>query len=207
MVGLLEDVSRATPMEFREPDDAVILLGEPTDELGASEYLSWIHGVVAGAPPACDLTRERALIETLHESINAGLIHSAHDCSEGGFAVAIAECCIANPLSQHGAMVDLSAWKALPSRALLFGEAQGRAIVSTSDAAAVLAIAKKHGVPARNIGTVKPANEGLVIIVSGHSMRSPLRDLSSAYHDAIPLAMQRAPAEQVSVELATGAPA
>jgi phosphoribosylformylglycinamidine synthase len=194
-------------MEFREPEDAIILLGEPTDELGASEYLAWIHGVVAGAPPACDLARERALVETLHESISAGLLHSAHDCSEGGVAVAMAECCIANPLARHGAMVDLTVWKAIPSRAVLFGEAQGRAIVSTSDAAAVLAIARKHGIPAREIGTVKPPNEGLVIVVSGQSMRSPLLDLSAAYHDAIPLAMQRAPAERVSAEPTTGVPA
>ncbi len=205
MVGLLQDVSKATQMEVRETDDEIVLFGEPTDELGASEYLAWIHGVVAGAPPACDLKKERALIEALHESINAGLLHSAHDCSEGGFAVAIAECCVANPLNLRGAMVDLTAWKAIPSRALLFGEAQGRAIVSTSDSAGVLAIAKKHGVPARLIGTVKPAGEGLVIGVAGHSMRSPLLDLSAAYHDAIPKAMQRAPAEEVSAELATGA--
>ncbi len=206
MVGLLEDVTNATGMTFREAEDEIILLGEPTDELGASEYLSWIHGVVAGAPPACDLKRERALIETLHESINKRLLHSAHDCSEGGFAVAIAECCIGDQLKMRGAMVDLTAWKAIPSRALLFGEAQGRAIVSTSDSAAVLAIAKKHGIPARMIGHVKPTGEGLVIGVSGHSMRAPLLDLSSAYHDAIPKAMQRAPAEEVSAELATGAP-
>jgi phosphoribosylformylglycinamidine synthase subunit PurL len=207
MVGLLDDVSRATPMTFREAEDAIILLGEPTNELGASEYLAWIHSVVAGAPPACDLIRERALIETLHETISAGLLHSAHDCSEGGFAVAIAECCMANPLSQHGAMVDVSAWKDLTPRALLFGEAQGRAIVSTSDPEAVLAVAKKHGVPARAIGTVQPAGEGLVITGARHSLRSPLADLSGAYHDAIPLAMQRAPAEHVSLDLATGAPA
>ena len=207
MVGLLEDVTRATPMEFLHADDAIVLLGEPTDELGASEYLSWIHGIVAGAPPACDLVRERALVETLHESINAGLLHSAHDCSEGGFAVAIAECCMANPLSQYGALVDLAPWKALSPRALLFGEAQGRAIVSTSDAEAVLAVAKKHGVPAHRIGTVKPATEGLVIVGNRHSLRAPLLDLSTAYHDAIPLAMQRAPAEQISADLATGAPA
>jgi phosphoribosylformylglycinamidine synthase II len=207
MVGLLDDVSRATPMTFREADDAIVLLGEPTDELGASEYLAWIHGVVAGAPPACDLARERALVDALHESISAGLLHSAHDCSEGGFAVAIAECCVANPLSQHGAMVDVTAWKALSPRALMFGEAQGRAIVSTSDPAAVLAVAKRHGLPARAIGTVKPAGEGLVIAGARHSLRSPLADLSGAYHDAIPLAMQRAPAEHVSLDLATGAPA
>jgi phosphoribosylformylglycinamidine synthase II len=207
MVGLLDDVSRATQMTFRAADDSIILFGEPTDELGASEYLAWIHGVVAGAPPACDLVRERALLETLHETISAGLLHSAHDCSEGGLAVAMAECCMANPLSQHGALVDVSAWKELTPRALLFGEAQGRAIVSTSDPEAVLAVAKKHGVPARTIGTVKPAGEGLVIAGSRHSLRAPLADLSSAYHDAIPLAMQRAPAEHVSLDLATGAPA
>jgi phosphoribosylformylglycinamidine synthase len=207
MVGLLEDVSRATPMHFRDAGDAIVLLGEPTDELGASEYLAWIHGVVAGAPPACDLARERALVDTLHECISAGLIHSAHDCSEGGFAVAIAECCMANPLEQHGAMADLSAWKALAPRALLFGEAQGRAIISTSDAESVLTIARKHGIPARTIGAVKAAAEGLVIIGGRHTLRAPLTDLSSAYHDAIPLAMQRAPAERVSVDLATGAPA
>ena len=112
---------------------------------------------------------------------------------------------MANPLKMRGAMVDLTAWKAIPSRALLFGEAQGRAIVSTSDAAAVIAIAKKNGVPAREIGTVKPVGEGLCIGVAGHSMRSPLLDLSAAYHDAIPKAMQRAPAEHVSPDLATGA--
>ncbi len=207
MVGLLDDVSRATPMGFRDADDAIVLLGEPTDEIGASEYLAWIHGVVAGAPPACDLVRERALVDTLHESINAGLVRSAHDCSEGGFAVAIAECCVANPLSQHGAAVDLSAWKALAPRALFFGEAQGRAIVSTGDPDAVIAIARAHGVPAREIGTVKPAAEGLVIVGGRHTLRSPIADLSAAYHDAIPLAMQRAPAEHVSVDPATGAPA
>ena len=207
MVGLLDDVSRSTPMHFREEGDAIVLLGEPTDELGASEYLAWIHGVVAGAPPACDLLRERALVDTLHESNAAGLLHSAHDCSEGGFAVAIAECCIAHPLAQHGAMVDLSAWKALPPRALFFGEAQGRAIVSTADAEAVLAVARKHGMPARAIGTVKAATEGLVVVGGRHTLRAPLGDLSSAYHDAIPLAMRRAPAERVSVDLATGAPA
>ncbi|MFI5246690.1 MAG: hypothetical protein ACHQQR_15760, partial [Gemmatimonadales bacterium] len=112
-----------------------------------------------------------------------------------------------NPLALHGAMVDLSVWKAIPSRALLFGEAQGRAVVSTSDAPAVLAIARKHGVPARSIGVVKPPNEGLVIVVAGHSMRSPLLDLSAAYHDAIPRAMQRAPAEALPAELAVGEPA
>jgi len=207
MVGLLDDVSRATPMHFREAGDAIVLLGAPTDEIGASEYLAWIHGVVAGAPPACDVARERALVDTLHESIAAGYVRSAHDCSEGGFAVAIAECCMANPLSLHGAAVDLSPWKDIAPRALFFGEAQGRAIVSAPDAGPVIALAKKHGVPARQIGSVKPAAEGLTIISGHQTLRSPVADLSAAYHDAIPLAMQRAPAEHVSVDPATGVPA
>ena len=126
--------------------------------------------------------------------------------------MAIAECCIADPLIQRGALVDLSPWKAIPSRALLFGEAQGRAIVSTSDAEAVLAIAKKHGVPARmhrhgEASERRARDQGGARTACGRHWL----DFSSAYHDAIPRAMRRAPAEQVSGNrswgtLATGAP-
>jgi phosphoribosylformylglycinamidine synthase len=204
MVGLISDVSHATSMGFRETGDAIVLLGEPTDELGASEYLAWIHGVVAGAPPACDLVRERALVDTLCDATAAGLLYSAHDCSEGGLAVAMAECCIANELAQRGALIDISPWKAIPLRTLLFGEAQGRAVVSTGDAEAVLAIARRRKIPARIIGEVKPAGEGLVITGGGHHLRAPLADLSDAYHEAIPRAMRRAPAELVTGDPANG---
>ena len=117
-MGLLEDVSRATGMAFSAQQDTVLLLGEPTSELGASEYLAWIHGIVAGAPPVCELAKERALIDVLVESIQSGHVRSAHDCSEGGLAVALAECAISNPDAPFGATVDLTAWSGLPLRAI-----------------------------------------------------------------------------------------
>ncbi len=204
MVGLVDDIDHATRMTFSAVGDSIVLLGEPTNELGASEYLAWIHGLVAGAPPRCDLVKERALIEVLLESIRGGHARSAHDCSEGGLAVALAECAMSNREFMFGANIDLSTWKKLPLRALLFGEAQGRAIISTSAPAAVLAIAARHGVPAQTIGTVQSAAQGLIIVVGDRTINIPLGGLSEAYHEAIPRAMRRAPAETVSSELAAG---
>ncbi|HEU4630832.1 MAG TPA: phosphoribosylformylglycinamidine synthase subunit PurL [Gemmatimonadaceae bacterium] len=191
MVGLVEQLSHVTPSGFQQPGDAVVLLGEPTDELGGSEYLARIHGVVAGAPPRCDLDAERRLIDALLDAVHAGAVRSAHDCSDGGLAVALAECAMADLDRQFGAQVDLSAWDGLPLRALLFGEAQGRILVSTADAEAVLAAARAHGVPARRIGTVGGAGEDLVVRAGGRVIRAPLAQLTDAYHGAIPRIMNR----------------
>jgi len=197
MVGLIDDVRHVTRSAFGQRGHAIVLLGENSDELGGSEYLAWIHGVVAGAPPACDLDGERKLIDALLECIGKDAVASAHDCSEGGLAVALAECCVGQEGQPMGAQVDLSAWVALPRRALLFGEAQGRVVVSTANADAVLAIARAHGVPARVIGTVQSASAGLVITVEGKSMRITAQRMSDAYHGALPRAMQKAAAEIV----------
>ena len=94
MVGVVESLDHVTPATFSHDGDEIVLLGEPTNELGGSEYLKTIHGIVAGAPPECDLARERALIEALLEAIALGAVRSAHDCSDGGFAVALAESAI-----------------------------------------------------------------------------------------------------------------
>ncbi|HVT38130.1 MAG TPA: phosphoribosylformylglycinamidine synthase subunit PurL [Gemmatimonadaceae bacterium] len=203
MVGLMDDVSHATQMAFSELGDEIVLLGEPTAELGASEYLAWIHGIVAGAPPACDLTRERALVETLIESVGLGNVRSAHDCSEGGLAVALAECAIARANAPLGAVVDLSAWSALPLRALLFGEAQGRAIISTPVPELVLASAARHGVPARAIGTVSFAREGLSVTIGSRTIRTMIPVLRDAYHNALPSAMKKPVGVSVPGEGAT----
>ncbi|MHB1297870.1 MAG: phosphoribosylformylglycinamidine synthase subunit PurL [Gemmatimonadaceae bacterium] len=202
MVGVLDDANHATGMAFSNVGDSIILLGENTDEIGGSEYLSWIHGVVAGAPPACNLDGEKRLIAALLQAIRAGHVRSAHDCSEGGLAVALAECCMADRDDAFGAKVDLSSWSALPLRALLFGEAQGRVVVSTANAAAVLAVAKQHGVPAREIGAVTKKEAGLVVTVGARKMQAPLSGLINAYHEALPRAMSRAAAEAVSREQA-----
>jgi phosphoribosylformylglycinamidine (FGAM) synthase-like enzyme len=204
MVGLLDDASKATGSAFRSAGDAIVLLGTPTNELGASEYLSWIHGVVAGAPPACDLAAERALIDTLCEVIGAGLLHSAHDCSEGGLAVALAESAIGNREQPFGVSVDLSTWGSLPLRALLFGEAQGRVVASCRDAEAVLAVAKAHGVPARVIGHVVAATDGFSITGGTRALRADVATLAMAFHEALPAAMRRAPADAITTDPAAG---
>jgi phosphoribosylformylglycinamidine synthase subunit PurL len=190
MVGLIESLDRVTRGTFTEPGDAIVLLGEPTGELGGSEYLARIHGVVAGAPPVCDLDGERRLIDALLTAIARDAVRSAHDVSDGGLAVALAECCVGDARRVVGADVDLSEWPRIGRRALLFGEGQGRIVVSTPDPAVVLAVASEAGVPARVIGTVQAERSGLKIRWSGGAeLRVTTEALVRAYHDAIPSIM------------------
>ncbi len=197
MVGLVDDLRHVTRSSFTTAGHHIVLLGENTGELGGSEYLACIHGIVAGAPPACFLPGERALIDALLESIGGSHVASAHDCSEGGLAVAVAECCIGSEYHPMGAAVNLSPWETLPMRALLFGEAQGRVVLSTNNPEAVLAIATRHGVPACAIGTVRRASDGLTITVKDRVVHASCERLSAAFHTALPRAMKQAAAEAV----------
>ncbi|MCU0626569.1 MAG: phosphoribosylformylglycinamidine synthase subunit PurL [Gemmatimonadaceae bacterium] len=190
MVGLIDDVAHATRMTFTTPGDAIILLGETKDELGGSEYLSRVHGLTIGAPPSVDLEGERRLVETLVEAIGSGVVRSAHDCSEGGLAVALAECCVADRDAMCGAEVRIDDL-ALPMRSAFFGESQGRVLLSTAEPDRVLAVAARHGVPARRVGTVR-ADPVLVLSLGGTTLESPLAPLAAAFHDAIPMLMTRA---------------
>ena len=189
MVGLIESLSHVTPSGFQTAGDDIVLLGDCTDELGASEYLLAIHGLTIGEPPVCEPKRERVLIDALLESIRSGLVRSAHDCSDGGLAVALSECAMADRDRVFGFNVDLSAWATLPHRALLFGEAHGRVVVSTANSVAVLQIAQRHGVPARVIGTVTNADGGAHFRISDDTFSAPMGWLAKAFHEAIPLAM------------------
>jgi phosphoribosylformylglycinamidine synthase II len=92
VVGLIEDASRVIARTFRERGSDIVLLGEGRAELGGSEYLKTLHGLVAGEPPQLDVRRERALIALLADAAARGLLLSAHDCSDGGIAVTLAEC-------------------------------------------------------------------------------------------------------------------
>jgi phosphoribosylformylglycinamidine synthase II len=199
MIGVLDDVSKATGMAFRASGHAIVLLGEPTDELGGSEYLAWMHGVVAGAPPKCDLERERALIDSVIDAIASGTVRSAHDCSEGGLAVALAECCVADLRNPVGATISLAPWDKLPQRALLFGEAQGRIVLSTDKLPQLLAVLQKHKVPVNVIGSTTPAAVGLVITGAGTGLRVPLEQVSEAWHGAL----ERAMSQSIDSSLAT----
>jgi len=191
MVGVLQDVSRATRSTFRTTGEAIVLFGESREQLGGSEYLARVHNVVSGAPPDCDLVAERAAIDALLECIGAGHVSSAHDCSDGGLGVALAECCVADRGHQQGADVDLSFDKSISSRGMLFGETQARFVLSTSSADAVQSIARAHGVPARRIGTVANKEHGLRIITHDRALILDLAAMAEAYHNAIPSIMSR----------------
>jgi phosphoribosylformylglycinamidine synthase subunit PurL len=196
MVGLVDSLVHITRSAFTTPGDAIVLLGENTDELGGSEYLARVHGEVAGRPPRCDLARERAVIAAVLEAIRDGTVRSAHDCADGGLAVALAECVMMDRAQPTSARVDLSAWRALPRRALLFGEAQGRVILSTPDPDAVLAIATRHGVPARQLGEVTSSSTPFTIAVDGSTLSVAVSALADSYHEAIPRVMQRSASAQ-----------
>jgi phosphoribosylformylglycinamidine synthase len=196
MVGLVDSLAHVTRAPFTADGDSIVLLGDNTDELGASEYLQRIHGEVAGPPPRVDLLHEKALIDALLEAIRAGAVRSAHDVADGGLAVALAECVMMDRARTTGATVHLGAWTHLPLRALLFGEAQGRVIVSTPDPEAVRAIAARRGVKASLLGSVDASSGALLITVGARHIRASVRRLADAYHEAIPNIMHRGASAQ-----------
>ena len=125
MVGLLNDVSRHVRLPFRDPGDVIALLGESRDELGASEFLRTVHGRDEGPCPEVDLEAERRLVDLLVRLADERLLSSAHDVSDGGLGVALAESAMTGGL---GADVRLDS--TLRFSALLFGETTGRAVLS-----------------------------------------------------------------------------
>jgi phosphoribosylformylglycinamidine synthase len=134
VVGLLEDASRTTTRSFKRDGAAIILLGDNRGELGGSEYLAVMHGKVAGMPPAIDLKREAALQSMVVKLIRDAVVDSAHDCSEGGLAVAIAECTF-DTGGRIGAVVNVARADAADGYAVhatLFGESASRIVVSAS---------------------------------------------------------------------------
>ena len=160
-----------------------------------------IHGKVVGAPPGCEVDREKAVIDALLEAIQSGTISSAHDCSDGGLAVALAECCIANIDCQSGAEIDLSKFNALADRAILFGETQGRIVVSSPAPERVMQIAAQRGVTCTQIGRVRRHSNMLEVTLPKDSLRAPLARLHRAYHDTIPSIMNRTPEHATFDEL------
>jgi phosphoribosylformylglycinamidine synthase II len=131
VVGLIDDARYTATRQFKSAGAQVMLLGENRGELGGSEYLARLHDTVAGAVPALDLGRERALQRLVVQAIREGVIESAHDCAEGGLAVTLAECCFDTSL---GVVVELpSVGDAPPAfrvAATLFGESASRVVVS-----------------------------------------------------------------------------
>ena len=200
MVGLIESLAHVTRSTFANAGDTILLLGESLEELGGSEYLAAIHGVVAGRPPECDVERERNAIDALLESITSGGVSSAHDVSDGGLAVALAECCMAEKGSETGAHVKIENDTGLSPRGVFFGESQARFVISSASPEIVEAAARRYGVPVTRIGGVVEPSEGFSMIAGESSIESDIGSLSAAWHDAIPGIMSSPAAAAASVE-------
>jgi phosphoribosylformylglycinamidine synthase len=190
MVGVLEDAAARVPAPLRREGDVVVVLGAARGELGGSQYLSLMTGDVFGAPPRVDLGAERRLVELLVEAARRRLPASAHDVSDGGLAVALAECAIASGL---GLEADLSAYAGgLPAAAALFGEEQARAVVTVGpeQAQPLLALAAAFGVSAARVGTVGGEGGLVSIRVGDDGLKVPVAMLRAVYEDAIPRRMR-----------------
>jgi phosphoribosylformylglycinamidine synthase subunit PurL len=200
LVGLIENPAHVTTQWFKDEGDVILLLGDIVDKsdpllgLGGSAWLQQIHGLKTGTPPRCDLEKERELHNTLRGFIYSGLVKSAHDCSEGGLAVALTESCISRQIARDtprliGAQIDLSAVEGVRLDALLFGESQSRIVISVAalDAVKVLERARIMEVSAIRLGTV--GGDSLSIKTSDAEFKWPVAELHSQWWNAIANAM------------------
>jgi phosphoribosylformylglycinamidine synthase len=180
MVGLVEDLAHVTTIAFKNEEDIIILLGQTGDELAASAYLSLIHGLEAGKPPELNMELEKRVQKAARELIKEGLVISAHDCAEGGLAVALAECCLAG---KKGAEVTLT--ENIRPSSILFGESQSRIVISIrkEKIETVLQNLTKANIPHKVIGAVE--GEALSIAGSGWKVRVALEDVEEKYRGAI----------------------
>jgi len=158
MVGVIDDVARRCTSGFRDEGDLVALVGPVAAELDGSEYQRIAHGVNAGTPPLLDLELERSVQAFVIEAIATGLLHSAHDCAEGGLAIALAESCLLGDRGAGIAIDELETGEGLinGSAGILFGESQSRFVISFAREALVRLheLAARHSVPFRSLGSV-----------------------------------------------------
>ncbi|MPZ76197.1 MAG: phosphoribosylformylglycinamidine synthase subunit PurL [Deltaproteobacteria bacterium] len=154
MVGLLPKVERVVTPWFKVSGDIVVLLGRTREELGGSEYLKVVHNLVKGTPPWIDLRLEQAVHNCCIEAIDKGILRSAHDISEGGLAMALAECCICGPDKPLGARIEMR--EMIRGDALLFSESQSRILVSLQekDLSQLQEVVSKQGVSLQVVGSV-----------------------------------------------------
>jgi phosphoribosylformylglycinamidine synthase len=167
VVGIIDDATKCLRHHFKEAGDLIYLLGETHDELGASEYLKTVHGRIDGRPPRLDLDVESALHGLMRDATFERLLRSAHDVSDGGLGIAIAESLFGALGETMGAVVAIET----PRRAdaVLFSETQSRILVSVAPGSvdALTALADEHGVPISRIGVT--GGERLDVHVNGVS--------------------------------------
>jgi phosphoribosylformylglycinamidine synthase len=193
MVGLVEDVRRVVTQGFKREGDLIALVGETADDLEASEYEAAVRGrsveemIDAGARvPALDLARERTVQHAVLLAAEEGLLQSAHDCSDGGLAVALAECCFSTlGRASVGASVELTRG-ALSTEALLFGETPSRVVVSfdESQRTRMERIAAQAGAPFRVIG--RTGGDALRVSADGSELISQrVNELETLWRNAL----------------------
>lgn len=184
MVGILPDVTQRVTQWFKQAGDVIVLLGETLEELGASEYLSVVHGQVAGLPPSLDLDQEKRIQDLCIQAAQEQLVSSAHDVAEGGLAIALAEACISGPGAGIGGHVTLaeSLCKSLRFDAVLFGESQSRVLVSlpAANVSQLQALAQAARVACTVLGEVG----GTVLDIAG-VIQLPVAQLQHEWRTAL----------------------
>ena len=188
MVGLIDDEKHITTQWFKDEGDAIILIGEIGDELGGSQLLKICHGRKEGPPPNVDLELEIRVQKVVRSLICEGLVRSAHDCSEGGLAVALAECCF-NPEGLFGAEIDLKA-SDMAATTALFSESQSRIVISVApaDLERTRSILRAQNIPFRQLGRV--GGEQLSIRLDNEALRWSIVSLYDIWFNAIRRAVE-----------------
>jgi len=180
VLGVIDDVTRRTPMALRGDGAQLYLLGDTADEFGGSEWAHVAHGFLGGKPPAVDLERERLLADVLINASRDGLIDAAHDLSDGGLFAALAESCL-----RGNAGVRVIVPDGADPFVFLFSESAGRAIVTVprSEEVRFTDMCTARGLPAARIGVLDILESA--IEVQGH-FRLPLRELRVAWASTLP---------------------
>src|SRR5438132_622855 len=194
MVGLLARADHAVPSHVRRPGDVVFVAGETRDELGGSVLWEALHGFLGGAPPRVDLVVERRLVDFLVAGAERALLRSAHDCSQGGLGVALAEVAMGGPYAEtgFGLDIDLTAYGlGLAAVALLFSESQGRAVITCSPdrADARSAPAQELGVPIERVGTVGDRGGAVRVRLRDGRVEHRVDRLREVYFSGLPRRM------------------
>ncbi|HEU4649525.1 MAG TPA: phosphoribosylformylglycinamidine synthase subunit PurL [Gemmatimonadales bacterium] len=203
MVGLLDQVDNRVPSHFQAAGDTIVLLGSTRGALGGSAYWAEVHGFIGGQPPEVDLAAERRLQQFLVAAARERLLRSAHDPSEGGLVVAVAEAAMGGPYSAAGlgANLDLTGYApGVPELGVLYGEDGARAVVSAApgNVDRLLALAGEHGVPAARVGTVGEVDGRLELRVGAQLFSWRIPELRRIYFDAIPRRMAHADVDRAA---------
>ena len=188
MVGLIDNERHITTQWFKNAGDAIILVGKIGEGLGGSQFLKVCHGRKQGPPPRVDLELEIRVQHAVRDLIREGLVKNAHDCSEGGLGITLAECCF-NPEEILGADIDLDAGDT-PATPVLFNESQSRIVISVAayDVEKAMSILREREVPIQQLGKI--GGDELRIRVNEESFRWPIASLHYAWFNAIRRAVE-----------------